>query len=168
MYKTGDVIVYSAHGLCRIEDITERTIQDVTRMYYVMHPLTNPELTISCPVDSDKVLMLDSMDEELAVTILHSFRKPGVSWVEDYRQRSAKYKENVKTGDRMIIAQTANTLMRREIGQDSRKKSLYETDRRLLDDIRNVLFHELALSLNTSYEDIEKRVKDMIYDRTTA
>jgi len=168
MYKTGDVIVYSAHGLCRIEDITDRTIQDVTRTYYVMHPLAHPDLTISCPVDSDKVLMLDSMDEDQAEHILRSFLKPGVSWVDDYRQRSAKYKENVKTGDRMIIAQTANTLMLKEIDQSKRNKHLYETDRRLLGDIQNVLFNELALSLNTTFEEIEKQVKDMIYDRTIA
>ncbi len=57
MYKIGDAIVYSLHGLCQIDDICDKTIANVTRTYYVLHPLAEKSLTISIPVDNDKVIM---------------------------------------------------------------------------------------------------------------
>ena len=57
MFTIGDTIIYSVHGLCQIDDICEKTYSDVTRNYYVLHPLSQTNLTISVPVDSDKVIM---------------------------------------------------------------------------------------------------------------
>nr|WP_243450124.1 CarD family transcriptional regulator [Neobacillus terrae] len=54
------MIIYSAHGICKIDDICEKTISGSTIMYYVLHPVENSKhLTISIPVKNDKVIMLD-------------------------------------------------------------------------------------------------------------
>ena len=39
MFNVGDIIIHSAHGLCEIDDICEKTYGDTTRTYYVLHPL---------------------------------------------------------------------------------------------------------------------------------
>ena len=59
MFEIGDLIIYSAHGICKIDDICERTVSGVTRSYYVLHPMENyTQLTIRTPVNNDKVVML--------------------------------------------------------------------------------------------------------------
>ncbi len=162
MFEIGDVIVYSAHGLCRIDDICERTLAGETRTYYVMHPLGDDNLTISCPVDSNKVKMLKTLERDEAEKVLQSFKEPGVEWIDDYRKRNAKYKEWINSADRMLIAKVINTLMRRDKELQANNKQLYEVDRRMLADIQQILFKELALTLGTTYEEILRQAEEMI------
>ncbi|WP_161487140.1 CarD family transcriptional regulator [Neobacillus mesonae] len=44
MFSIGDVIIYSVHGLSRVDDICEKTIANVTRTYYALHPLEQSNL----------------------------------------------------------------------------------------------------------------------------
>ena len=62
MFKIGDVIIYSAHGLCKIDDICEKNYGDTTATYYVLHPLENAKLSISIPVNSKQVVMQKMME----------------------------------------------------------------------------------------------------------
>lgn len=162
MFTIGDTIIYSVHGLCQIDDICEKTYSDVTRNYYVLHPLSQANLTISVPVDNDKVIMLKTMNREQAEEILQSFNKPGIPWVEDVKKRKSQYNNVVKTGDRREIAKIANSLMRKNFEYSLDKKRMYDQDRRLLSTIQDLLFKELANSLDTSFEDIFAQVDGMI------
>ena len=54
MYNIGDVVIYSSHGLCSIEDICEQTFNDITKSYYVLQPLNEPQLIIRTPIDNSK------------------------------------------------------------------------------------------------------------------
>ena len=162
MFTIGDTIIYSVHGLCQIDDICEKTYSDVTRNYYVLHPLSQANLTISVPVDNDKVIMLKTMNREQAEEILQSFNKPGIPWVEDVKKRKLQYNNIVKTGDRREIAKIANSLMRKSFEYSLDKKRMYDQDRRLLSTIQDLLFKELANSLDTSFEDISAQVDEMI------
>jgi CarD family transcriptional regulator len=162
MFDIGDIIIYSVHGLCQIDDISEQTVSGVTRTYYVMHPLGETSLKISIPVDSDKVVMLKPMEKDEAEELLQTFKEPQVGWIEDAKQRSRKYMELVNSGDRDEIAKIANLLMRKGLEYKKNSKRLYDQDRSLLQMIQNILFKEMALSLETTVEAIEERVNNMI------
>lgn len=162
MFKIGDMIIYSVHGMCEVEDIVERTHRDVTRKYYVLHPLQDPQLTIYSPVDNDKVIMLKPLEKDEAEVILQSFENPGVPWIKDVKQRNRKYQQLIKNGDRKEIADIANTLMRKEFENKERSKKLYDQDQKLLNRIQGILFKELSMTLDTSYENIIKKVEDLI------
>lgn len=111
MFNVGDLIIYSAQGICRIDDICERTYSGVTKNYYILHPLDNKKLMISTPVDNDKVTMLKLIDKNEAEEILESFRLPGIGWIEVRSERNQIYSEIVKQGNRMEISRIANALM---------------------------------------------------------
>lgn len=162
MFNIGDVIIYSKHGLSQIADICEKTILNETRTYYVLHPLAESNLTISAPVDSDKVVMLRMLTREEGEEILQSFHEPGIYWIDDIRQRSRRYNEIVKTGDRKKIAGVANTLMRKEFEYSLKNKKLYDQDRRLLISVQNILFKEIAQCLKTSFEEVMDHVHNII------
>ncbi|WP_156288965.1 CarD family transcriptional regulator [Oceanobacillus salinisoli] len=162
MFDIGDLIVYSVHGVCKIDDICEKTYGDVTRTYYVLHPLEEKQLTINAPVDNDKVVILKMMDREEAEEILQSFKLHGISWIENVKLRTKQYNSIVNTGNRKEISKIANTLMRKDQEAKQSKKRLYDQDRRLLSTIQEILFKELAMSLETTYEDIYEKVNNMI------
>lgn len=162
MFNIGDVIIYSVHGLSKIDDICEKTVANVTKMYYVLHPLEQSNLIISTPVDNDKVVMLKMMEREEAEEVLNSFRFSGIKWIDDSRQRNMNYQEMVKEGNRREIAKVANTLMRKEVELKQLNKKLYDQDHKILDTIQNILFKELAASLNTTTEKVSEQAYCLI------
>ncbi|WP_264737487.1 CarD family transcriptional regulator [Cytobacillus firmus] len=163
MYNIGDLMIYSAHGICRVDDICEKSISGITRMYYVLHPLEDDhQLTISTPINNDKVVMLDLIQKDEALNILSSFKKPGIKWNDKPNVRLNLFKEIVNTGDRKEIAKVVNTLLRKKLEAEQHDKKLYEQDQKLLNAVRKILFKELSLSLGKSAEEIEEMVKKMI------
>lgn len=160
MFNVGDLIIYSSQGICQIDEICEKTVLGVTRNYYVLHPLDNPNLKISIPVDND--IMNRLVDRDEAEEIIQSFKLPGVSWIEKSSQRIQAYNGIIKKGNRREISQVANTLMKEKIKAESSGRKFPEKDRELLDFIQNILFSELAMSLNTTFEAVHKKVLDLI------
>lgn len=162
MFTIGDHIIYSAHGLCRIDDIQDVTVSGVTKKYYKLHPLENTRVTISTPVDNDKVVMLKLLQKKEALEIIETFKQPGVEWTNHPNSRLKKYSEVINTGERMEIARVVNTLMRKKFEAQLEKKTLYERDYKLLNNTQIILFKELARALGTSFEEINKQINDMI------
>jgi CarD family transcriptional regulator len=162
MFNIGDIIIYSSHGLCQIDDICEKTYGDTTGTYYVLHPLENARLIINIPIDSDQVVMQNVLEKEEAEAILHSFQQPGIEWIENARERTKKYKSLVNTGDRTVIAQVAVTLMLKKREAEENEEKLDGDDRALLANIEKIMFKELAVSLDTSYEEISNKVKRLV------
>lgn len=165
MFNIGDVIIYSEHGLCEIDDICDKTIAGVTRKYYILHPLDDVNLQISTPIDNDKVVMLKTMDKEEAELLIQTFNEPGIDWVEDSRQRNLKYSKLIRSGDRNDIANVVNTLIRKNYELKADGKRIYDQDRKLLQTTQTNLFNELALAMNTSFEDIEQKVNEMVVQK---
>ena len=143
MFKVGDCIIYSAHGVCRIDEICEKNFSSEKKVYYVLHPLEDSRLKISVPVDSQKVNMLDLILRDEAEEILEGFRLPGMSWIEIATQRNQIYSSIVRTGNRKEIAMIVNTLKRKKHEAENKGKKLHKQDDKLLTLTQNVLFTEL-------------------------
>lgn len=170
MFKIGDLIVYSGHGICRVDEISDKTYTGITKAYYVLHPIENSQkLTISTPVDNDKIVIVKLMNKEEAENILESFNSAGINWIEKPQLRGQMFKDIVYTGNRMDIAKVANTLLWKKHEIEMARRKFYEQDNRILSTIQNILFKELAIALNTSSEAIIEKIKSMlrINDKTT-
>jgi CarD family transcriptional regulator len=162
MFNVGDLIIYSGQGICRIDDISEKTYFGETKNYYTLHPIEGNKLEISIPVDNDKVVMLDLINRDEAEEIIKSFSLPGVDWIEINSHRAQIYSDMIKKGHRKEIATIINTLMRHKYRVESKGRKFYEQDSRLLTNAQSTLFAELAMSLNTSFEEINERIIALI------
>lgn len=162
MFNVGDLIIYSSHGLCHIDDISEKTFSGVTKTYYVLHPLNNEKLEISTPVDNKSISMLEIMNKEEAEEILNLFTLPGIEWIEKSNQRTQAYSEIARKGTRQDIAKIVNTLMVKRYEFELIDKKFPEHDRKLLTSMQGTLFAELALSLNTTSEEISDRISHLL------
>ncbi|RHW33447.1 CarD family transcriptional regulator [Lysinibacillus yapensis] len=160
MFNIGDTIIYSAHGLCQIDGISEKTISGVTKTYYVLHPLNNEKLEISTPVDHQSISSL--MDKAEAEEILNLFTQPGIEWIEKGNQRVQFYSQITKKGNRKEIAKIINTLLVKQHEFELNEKKFPQQDRKLLSSIQSILFAELALTLNTTSEKISEKVAQLL------
>ena len=166
MFNIGDLVIYSTHGICHIDDICEKTYSDITKNYYVLHPVEDSKLTISTPVDNDKVIMLELIHKEEAEEILESFKHQGTDWIELSNYRTQIYYETVKSGSRREISKILNTLMREKHKAEIKGKKLNEPDNKLLKFIQSILFAELAVSMNTTFEAIYEKAVSLINENT--
>ena len=162
MYKTGDLIIYSAHGICQIDDICEKTVLGVTKPYYVLHPIEDKKLSISIPVENDSIVMLELIHKEEAKKIIDSFKNPGINWIENNNQRFQEYSQIINSGNRNEISKIVNTLMRKRHEAEVSGKKMNEQDRKLLMSIQNILFKELAISLETTVDEIVERTTSLM------
>lgn len=162
MFNVGDLVVYSSLGICTIVDICKKSFNDVAKNYYVLHPRGNSELQIYCPVESEKSMILKIIDEDEALNLLESFKKPGVEWIEKHNNRNFVYTEIVQLGDRKEISKVINTLLRKELEAAENKKKLGEYDRKLLNSTQNIMFSEMAISLKTTPDAIFEKVINLI------
>lgn len=162
MFNIGDLIFYSTHGICRIDDICEMRIDCETKSYYVLHPMVDDRLTISVPVDNDKVVMLELLTKEGAEEILESFKSPGMEWIENDNERHQTYLDMVKSGNRREVAMIANTLMKESQKEENKKKKAFEKDKKILSSIEGLLCEELAFALNTNSEVISKKIRSFV------
>lgn len=163
MFSIGDLIIYSGHGICKVDDITDKTYAGITRTYYVLHPIeNNHQLTINTPVDNKKTIMLKLINKEEAKKILESFKLKGVDWIEKPQLRSHIYSGIVNSGKRKDIAKVANTLMKKKIEIEEEGRKFYKQDDHLLNHVQSILFKELAMAMNTSFESIAEKINEMI------
>jgi CarD family transcriptional regulator len=89
-------------------------------------------------------------------------KDPGIKWNDKPNLRYSLYNNIVNTGDRKEIAKVINTLLRKKNEADLHGKKLYEQDRKLLDTAQNILFKEMAISLNTTWEEINEMVLKLL------
>jgi CarD family transcriptional regulator len=163
MFHVGDLIIYSAHGVCQIDDICDKSFSGETRTYYVMHPLEDPKLTINIPTDRESITVLSLIDENDAGKILDSFGEESeIQWVENSNQRAQYFHQIINTGNRKDIIKLVNTLVRKKQEAEMNGKKFGQTDQKVLNSVQKILFVELAIALNTTVEAIEERVADMI------
>ena len=163
MIQIGELMIYSSHGICRIDDICNKTILGETRKYYVLHPVDNKEkLTINAPVQSDENLMKRLMNKEEAYEIIESFKDEGVEWEENANVRYNSFNKIVQQGNRKDIAKVINALMKKKIELKAIDKKLHKKDEDLLRQVQNILYKELSIALDIPKEEVEKRINDRI------
>ncbi|MEK4426749.1 CarD family transcriptional regulator [Solibacillus sp. FSL K6-1523] len=158
MYNVGDTVIYSSHGLCSIEEICEQTFSEITKNYYVLKPLNDPNLTIRTPVDNSNTQIRDIMKKEEAIKILHSFTSPGIEWVEQSTHRMRLHTEIIKTDDRQKQAHLLNTLLRKKMDYEALEKKFPMQEEKLLLTLQELIFSEFSIVLNKSSEEIYDEV----------
>lgn len=164
MFDVGDLIIYSGHGVCRIDNISVKTIEGESKHYYELHPLNGAKLKISIPVESKSVLMLDLIERNEAEKIIESFRLPGIQWIDKNNERHQTYANIVSKGNRKEIAKVANTLLRKKHQVELNNKKFGTYDQVLLTSIESILFKEMAISLETTFEAISDKVNHIIME----
>lgn len=156
MFKVGEYVVYGVKGVCRIEDVTHIDIDgaDKERLYYVLAPMENGGGRIYAPTDKPKIMMRKVISREEAERLIEEIPDIELLWVPDDRQREAKYKEALGTGDYRAWVSIVKTLYLRKKERLSQGKKITSLDERYMRAAENELFSELSLALEIPKSEI--------------
>lgn len=158
MFKVGDLAVYPAHGVGKIESIEGKTIGGNRQEFYIMRILEN-EMKIMIPLQNAEAVGLRQLIASDDIPRVYEILKTkeisvnGGTWNRRYRE----YMEKIKTGS---IYELAEVL--RDLTVLKNDKELSFGERKMLDTARSLLLKELSIVLSVGEAQLEQDIANML------
>jgi len=158
MFKLGDLAVYPAHGVGKIESIETKSIGGQKQDFYVMRILDNG-MKIMIPVQNAESVGLRELLEADEIARVYEILRTreisvnGGTWNRRYRE----YMEKIKTGSVFELAQVL-----RDLTVLKGDKELSFGERKMLDTARSLLLKELSIVQELSEADIEREICELL------
>ena len=95
MFCVGDIVVYGAHGLCKVDGIGPLPMKfaDKSKRYYTLHTCKQPSMTIYAPVDNQTVVMRQPLNRAQAETLISEMPQYAVVPIMDAKERESRCRE---------------------------------------------------------------------------
>lgn len=164
MYSVGDLVMYGIHGVCRITDLEERSVNQKRIRYFVLEPLEVSGAKFLIPADKEAVLakLHPVMSREELDALLHSSEVHKDVWIPDENQRKQRYRELISSGDRVALLQMVSTLHAHRKRQAAAGRKFHLCDDSFLRDAQRLLGAEFALVLGMDIVQTEKYVLETL------
>jgi CarD family transcriptional regulator len=160
MFKVGDVAVYPAHGVVKVNGIEIKEICGTKKKFYILKVIEN-DVTVMVPTENAAIIGLRHViDREEISKIYQILRTKGnnfgnghKSWNKSYRE----YAERLKSGN---IFEVAAVL--KDIYLLQSEKELSFGERRIMDTARALLIKEISISKNSEEELVAGEIDNLL------
>lgn len=146
MLKINSYVNYGASGVCKIEERKSERIRNVLKQYYVLRPVFVENSAVYVPVDNEN--LVSKITPVISVAELDSMISDAADrkdeWIESDFERSEKYKEILRSGNRAEIIEIIRVIHRRQKELMSKGKHLHVIDERLKREAQAPLCSEIA------------------------
>ncbi len=166
-YVAGDFVMYRSAGIYRIDDIRRENFSGMgEREYYVLSAARDPSSIVFVPTDIPELekKMRRIMTREEIFSVIDQFEQSELLWVEETREREAKYSEILAEGDSRKILWLLKTLAIHKTELESVRRHLYASDAKLLAAAERAITDEFSFVLDIP----QKEVVPYIIARLTA
>ena len=163
-FKVGDLAVYPAHGVGRINSIETKIVNGETHDFYMMKILEN-EMIIMIPTwNVEQVGLRDIIDEEEISKVYEVMKKRQESPMETqtWNRRYRDYMEKIKTGSLYDVAEVFRDLSLLKLTKD-----LSFGERKLYDTAQTLLVIELSTARDTDEKTIISEI-ELLFEKETA
>ena len=166
MFKIGDYVVHGRNGVCKVVDITHIDISgaDKNQLYYTLIPMKSEDSRIFYPVDGNKIVMRPVLTRQEAENIVSEIKDIEPMWIENDRQREARYKEAISSCDCHELICIIKTLYARNKERIAQGKRITYVDDRYLKEAKQNLHDEFAIALDMEPGQVEKYIREYIED----
>lgn len=158
MFQIGQLAVYPAHGVGRIESVQEREVSGAPEKFYIMR-LLDTEMIIMIPTGNARNIGLRDVIDNQAVSEIYEIlrSRPGRLNNQTWNRRYRDYMDKIKTGSPFRVAEVLRdlTLLKTE-------KDLSFGERKMLDTARNLLIKELSLVNEKEETEIEAHLQELL------
>ena len=150
-FQVGDLAVYPAHGVGKIEAIECRVINGEKHDFYIMKVLEN-NMLIMIPISNvESVGLRDIIDEKEIPKVYEVMKskKDALNDNQTWNRRYREYMDKIKTGSLYDVAEVFRDLSLLKLTKD-----LSFGERKLFDTAQILLVKELSTAKNTDEETI--------------
>ncbi len=145
-FQIGDLAVYPAHGVGKIEAIEQRVVNGETHDFYIMKIIEN-DMVIMIPTwNVDQVGLRDIINEKQVSEVYGVLEQNKSKFAESqtWNRRYREYMEKIKTGSLFDVAEVFRDLSLLKINKD-----LSFGERKLYDTAQTLLVRELSTVLKS-------------------
>ena len=155
MFKVGDTVLYSNCGVCKIQEISQKTFGESSKDYYVLVPVFSTQSTVFVPTENKnlvdkmrKVLPPEEIKQKLSCDDF------AIEWIDNDRLRNEEFKKLVSCGkfEQTLSLARCICFHSQEISESGKK--LHKSDEMVYKDAIKVLFEEMSLYANLEKEDV--------------
>ncbi|MBN1227621.1 MAG: CarD family transcriptional regulator [Deltaproteobacteria bacterium] len=160
MFKVGDLAVYPAHGVGRIERIEMKEIAGSQESFLIIRILEN-NMIIMIPSSNTSSVGLRQIVNSEEVSKIFSILQKSDKSVDDgqtWNRRYRDYMDKIKSGSVFEIAEVF-----RDLSTINRVKELSFGEKKMLDTARSLLVKEISLAENMKEEDVERDITSSLF-----
>lgn len=163
MYQVNQIVVYGIHGVCRIVQMEERTVDRQTVSYYVLEPLSQPGTRYLIPSHNPAALakLRPLLDKEQLIGMLRT-EPTAQDWIADENRRKQYYRQIITSGDAGALINMVHCLEKHKLAQAEAGRRLHLSDENFLRDAQKVLSGELAVVLGMQEKDVPAYVRRLL------
>jgi len=157
-FKIGDNAVYPVHGVARITGIESRDIAGTKKEFYILKILDS-DMKLMIPTDGAERaglrVVISKRDAQKVIKIL---KDPEMAvTAQPWNKRYREYTEMLSSGSAFEVAKVL-----RDLHRVKEEKELSFSERRLLEQARNLVVTELALARDCEVERVEKELASLL------
>ena len=157
MFSIGDMIYYPRHGAGIIEGIEEKEVLGEKCKYYVIR-IALGDMKVMVPINKTEFHGIRNITSKDRIDDIYNILSGETSCM--CKNWSKRYRENeaiIRKGDIFEISELVKNLTVADRG-----KKLSTGEKRMLENVRQLLVSELMLMLDEPYEKIEEKVLGII------
>ncbi len=155
-FKQGDLAVYPAHGVGRIEAIETRVVNGEKHDFYIMKILENNMVIMIPTWNVDQVGLRDVIGEKEIPKIMEVIKAKRDLAIDNqtWNRRYREYMDKIKTGSLYEVAEVF-----RDLSLLKMTKDLSFGERKLYDTAYTLLIKELSTARNTDEKTIISEIE---------
>lgn len=162
LYQLGDLVTYGIHGVCRIVDRVERTVDRKKMVYLVLEPQGQKASQYLVPEGNPNAMakLRPVLSKEELETLLASDIVREDAWIEEENLRKQHYRTLVNSGDRAALLRMVRTLRLHKQRQEAAGRKFHQCDEAFLRDAQRLIDSEFAVVLGIEPADVGEYVMD--------
>lgn len=150
MYKINDYVVYK-RNVCKIKEVKDNL--------YVLNTIDDESLIITISKDNNSIRNIITKEESL--NLINSIPNIDIIKVND-KLIENEYKNLLNSGRLEDLVKIIKTTYLRNKKRIDNKKKIGEKDDNYFKKSEKLLYNELSISLNLSYEDTKNYIKESV------
>ena len=155
MYQVGELVVYGATGVCRVEELTHLPGGDRGRQYYLLKPLWQDGV-IYAPVDSEKVPIRPVISRKEAEALVDQM--PGIQAAvcrgATVQALAQQYQSAVRDGGHQALIEMMTAIYLKRGQAEAKNRRLGMVDERYMKQAERLLYGELATALEMPFDEV--------------
>ncbi|NTV13422.1 MAG: CarD family transcriptional regulator [Desulfobulbaceae bacterium] len=156
MFKCGDMAVYPAHGVGKIESIEHKKIGDQEQAFYIMK-IIDTGMVVMIPTSGRSTGLRNIIAGDQVEKVYDILRDKKICIApQPWNQRYRDYMQKIKTGSVYEIAAVL-----RDLNALSSDKNLSFGERKMMDTARNLLIKEIAIAKKTKEDKVEEKLAEI-------
>ncbi|WP_319408170.1 CarD family transcriptional regulator [uncultured Desulfosarcina sp.] len=155
-FKVGDLAVYPAHGVGRIESIETKVVNGEEHDFYIMKVIENAMVIMIPTWNVESVGLRDVIQKKDIPKIFDVMRSRQEQPIDNqtWNRRYREYMEKIKTGSLFEVAEVY-----RDLSLLKTTKDLSFGERKLYDTAQNLLVKELSTAKNKNEKSIINEIE---------